>query len=359
MCVIAISAMFFLMAHHQPVCGFASIRSPLNWLIDKAVMMNRLFVIAFCFCCHISFSQKPVSVILDTDIAPDYDDVGAMAVLHSLADRGEAKILATISCNVFGTTVPTLSVLNTYFKKPDIPIGITKSDKPNKSCQQKWAEAIVAKYSHSIMKNEDAWDAVQLYRRILSAQPNKSVTIVTIGFFTNLAGLLDSKPDRFSALNGKDLITKKVKQLVSMAAGVGKDGTGFREFNVLVDALASRKVFSAWPTPVLLSGFEIGYKIRTGKRLIADSSIQNSPVKDAFQIALTADKNTEGRHSWDQTAVLVAVRGAEPYFDIRKINFEIKDDGTSVVIPGDRFSYLIEKMPSSKVAIAIEDLMMR
>ncbi len=209
------------------------------------------------------------------------------------------------------------------------------------------------------MRDEDCWDAVQLYRRILSTQPNKSVTIVSIGFFTNLAKLLDSSPDRFSPLTGKDLVFRKVKQLVSMAAGVGIDGTGFREFNVLVDAPSSQKVFKEWPTPILLSGFEIGYKILTGKRLIADSSIHNSPVKDAFQIALTADKNTEGRHSWDQTAVLVAVRGAEPYFVIRKINFKIKDDGTSVVIAGDRFSYLLEKMPANEVAKVIEDLMMR
>jgi hypothetical protein len=57
--------------------------------------------------------------------------------------------------------------------------------------------------------------------------------------------------------------------------------------------------------------------------------------------------------------VLVAVRGANPYFDIRKINFEITADGTSVVIPGDRFSYLQAKMPASEVARVIEDLMMR
>jgi inosine-uridine nucleoside N-ribohydrolase len=321
--------------------------------------MKRLITITFCFFFYAGLAQKAVPIILDTDIAPDYDDVGAMAVLHSLVDHNEAKILATISCNTFETTAPTLSVLNTYFKRADIPIGVTKSDKPNKDCKQKWAEAIVQKYPHSMTKNEDVWDAVQLYRRVLSTQPNKSVTIVSIGFFTNLAMLLDSKPDRFSPLKGKDLVARKVKQLVSMAAGIGNDGKGFREFNVLVDAQSSQKVFSEWPTPILLSGFEIGQKILTGKRLIADSSIHNSPVKDAFQIALTFDKNTEGRHSWDQTAVLVAVRGAEPYFNVRKINFEIKDDGTSVVIPGERYSYLTEKMPANEVAKVIEDLMMR
>ena len=321
--------------------------------------MKNLIAIVLCTCSHFGHSQTAVPIIIDTDIAPDFDDVGAMAVLHSLADRGEAKILATISCNVFETTVPTLSLLNTYFKRPDIPVGVTKSHEPNKDCKQKWAEAIVNKYTHPIMKNGDAWEAVHLYRKILSTQPDKSVTLITIGFFSNLARLLDSKPDEFSRLNGKELINKKVKQLVSMAAGTGSDGTGFREFNVLVDASASRKVFNEWPTPILLSGFEIGYKILTGKRLIANESLQNSPVKDAFQIALTADKNTEGRHSWDQTAVLVAVRGAEPYFGVRKINFEIKGDGTSLVIPGDRFSYLTEKMAATDVAGVIEDLMMR
>ncbi|HEY3369613.1 MAG TPA: hypothetical protein VGK10_02120, partial [Prolixibacteraceae bacterium] len=55
-----------------------------------------------------TFPQKPipVPVIFDTDIAPDYDDVGALAILHAFADKGEAIILATISSNAFETTVP-------------------------------------------------------------------------------------------------------------------------------------------------------------------------------------------------------------------------------------------------------------
>src|SRR5258708_38987217 len=69
-------------------------------------------------------------VILDTDISPDYDDVGALAILHALADLGEAKILATISCNAFETTGPTLSVFNTYFNRSDIPIGAVKHPLP-------------------------------------------------------------------------------------------------------------------------------------------------------------------------------------------------------------------------------------
>lgn len=322
--------------------------------------MKKILSIIFLFGWGISFAQnqKPVAIIFDTDIAPDYDDVGAMALLHAFADMGEAKILATISSNAFETTVATLSVLNTYFNRPSIPIGITKTALPNRNCQQQWAQAIIAKYPHPLQSNDAAMDAVKLYRKLLSSQPDKSVTIVSVGFFTNLAGLLNSTADEYSSLNGKELVVEKVKHLVSMAARLDKDSTGGYEFNVMVDAKASQKVFSDWPTPVIISGFEIGEKILTGIRLTHNESIQNSPVKDAFEIALSKDKNTAGRNSWDETAVLVAVRGIGPYFGYRKLNFEIKDDGKNVLIPGDKFTYLTFKQTPEEIGKVIEDLMM-
>jgi inosine-uridine nucleoside N-ribohydrolase len=320
--------------------------------------MKRALTVALVAISTLCFSQQAVPVIFDTDISPDYDDVGAMALLHALADQGEAKILATVSCNAFEMTAPAISVLNTYFRRPEIPVGIVKGNFPNKNCQQQWAEAIVKNYPHNVKTNADAGDAVELYRRILSTQPDGSVTVISVGFFTNLANLLQSKADRHSPLDGKTLVAKKVKQLVSMAAGVGPEGKGISEFNVKIDAKASRIVFEQWPTPILISGFEIGLRILTGARLIANSNIKHSPVKEAFEIALHADKNTKGRHSWDQTAVLVGIRGAAPYFNTTRINFEIRDDGWSMVVPGEKFTYLTEKMSADEVARVIEDLMM-
>src|SRR5665647_1629354 len=184
--------------------------------------MKEILIIIFLFCYCSLFAQKhqPISIIFDTDIAPDYDDVGAMALLHAFADKGEAKILATISSNAFETTAPTLSVLNTYFKRPGIPIGITKTAVPDKNCSQQWAQAIVLKYPHALQSNSEAIDAIKLYRKILSSQPDTSVTIVSVGFFTNLAGLLNSTADEYSKLDGIALVRKKVKQLVSMAARI-------------------------------------------------------------------------------------------------------------------------------------------
>ena len=44
-------------------------------------------------------TKTPVKIIFDTDLGPDYDDVGALAFLHAMADSGKAEILATISSN--------------------------------------------------------------------------------------------------------------------------------------------------------------------------------------------------------------------------------------------------------------------
>lgn len=318
-------------------------------------MHTKKLVLLLTFITTLSIAQVPV--IFDTDIGPDFDDVGAMALLHAFADKGEAKILATISCNTFETTVPTLSVLNTYFRRPEIPIGITKANFPNELCREKWAEYINAKYPHNLKSNADAEDALALYRKVLVGQPDNSVTIISVGFFTNLANLLNSPPDNYSSLTGMELVKRKVKKLVSMAASLGKDGKGGNEFNVVVDAKASQKVFNEWPTPIILSGFHIGEKVMTGIPLINNEKITNSPVKDAFDVALKFNKQTEGRCSWDQTAVYVGVRGIEPLFTSRKISFDIKDDGKSVPIEGGKYTWLEFKQTPEQVAKSIEELM--
>ncbi len=178
-----------------------------------------------------------------------------------------------------------------------------------------------------------------------------------MGFFTNLAGLLNSNADEYSSLDGTALVKKKVKQLVSMAGRIDKDGGGY-EFNVATDPASSQKVFTDWPTPVIISGFEIGEKILTGIRLINNETIQNSPVKDAFQIALAKDNNKLGRNSWDETAVLVAVRGIKPWFNFRKLNLKINDDEKDVLVPGEKFTYLMFKQTPEEIGKVIEDLMM-
>ena len=301
---------------------------------------------------------QPVNLILDTDLGPDYDDVGAMAVLHALADSGYVDILATLSSNHDDSVIPCIDVLNTYFNRPDIPLGAPKSEggvTMTSGHKIKWTEVLPAKYPHKTKKTSDAPDAVEVYRKILSSQPDNSVVICTIGFFTNLKDLLLSAGDEYSSLPGKELVAKKVKHLVSMA-GLFPQG---REFNVFCDTPASKVVAEQWPTEIVFSGFEIGNAILTGKKLVA-SDIADSPVKDAY-VQCFAEGDPDGRQSWDHTAVLVAVKGYEPYYNVERGTFNIVDDeGTNSWTPdaAGKHLRLIEKLSPAQMAGLIDNYMM-
>ena len=298
--------------------------------------------------------RQAVSIILDTDIGPDYDDVGAIAVLHALADRGEAKPLAVISSNKNELTVPCIDVLNTYFGRPELLTGAPKSKGVALGAFQKWPEMLVGKYPHKIVKSSDAPDAVETYRKILARQPDQSVTIVTVGFLTNLSNLLDSPADQISPLTGDILVRRKVKLLVSMA-GSFPEG---REYNVYVDSLASEKVFSTWPTQIIFSGFEIGKQIKTGLKIIGNDKL-NSPIKDVYAMAMPLSKgDAEGRMSWDQTAVLVAIRGNLPYFGLKRGRIVIEGGNNKWQDdPMGPHAYLTESMPFPQITMLIEALM--
>ena len=87
-----------------------------------------LFSLTLHLCSVAQATKKPVPVIFDTDMGPDYDDVGAIAMLHAFADKGEAQILATIASTKYEGVGPVLSVLNTYFKRAMLPIGVPRGD---------------------------------------------------------------------------------------------------------------------------------------------------------------------------------------------------------------------------------------
>lgn len=82
---------------------------------------------------------------------------------------------------------------------------------------QQWTDTIIAKYPYKLVSTSQASGAVAVCRKILSTQPDTRVTIVTLGFLTNLPDLLQSQPDSLSTLAGKDHVVQKVKRLVSIA----------------------------------------------------------------------------------------------------------------------------------------------
>lgn len=300
--------------------------------------------------------NKPVKIIFDTDLGPDYDDVGALAFLHAMADSGKAEILATVSSNKHDLVAPSIDVINTYFGRPELPVGAPKGPGVNINSPYHWADTLAARYPHAIKSTEDVPDAVGIYRRVLSSQPDSSVTVVTVGFLTNLSNLLKSQPDNASSLSGRELVSKKVRRLVAMA---GRFPSG-REFNVYMDSVASAYVFENWPGEIIFTGWEIGSEIFTGLRLI-NSDIKNSPVKDVFRISIPmSEEDRNGRMSWDETAVLIGVYGTEGFFDTVRGKIMVDPDGSNTWAddPGGNQLYVVQKMPASQISRFIEDRMM-
>ena len=325
----------------------------------KHQLFNILFLsLLLCGCTSQNGNKsiKNVKIIFDTDLGPDYDDVGALAFLHAMADSGKVEILATLASNKHQLVAPSIEVINTYFGRSELPVGAPKSPGVCLGSNQHWADSIVSRYPHTIKSTDDVADAVKIYRKILSEQPDKSVTIVTVGFLTNLNNLLKSPADNFSLLKGNELVLRKVKRLVSMA---GKFPEG-REFNVFMDSTASKEVFENWPGEIIFTGFEIGREIHTGLRIIK-SDIKNSPVKDVFSISIPlSEEDKNGRMSWDETAALIGVYGTEGFFDKVRGKIIVHPDGSNVWKndPKGNQEYVIQKMPVSQISKFIEDRMM-
>lgn len=308
--------------------------------------------------CSAQKPAEPVKIIFDSDMGPDFDDVGAITVLHALAAKGECEILATMASDGYPSIAPTLEVFNRYFQKPEIPIGIPGTGAPNFSCPNHWNDSLVVKYLPKIKTNKDYAPAAIVYRKVLAAQKDQSVVIVTIGFLSNLAELLKSMPDQYSQLSGKELVAKKVKKWVAMAGGFPEGN----EFNINQHAPASVYVINNWPTPILFSGFEIGVKIMTGNK-VSQQGTKGSPVQWAYHYCLSnyENKQSANRNSWDHTAVLCAVRNPEDYFYvIGKGTFVCNPDGSNSWDPDKNsgHSFLVHKYPYQKIADILDNLML-
>jgi inosine-uridine nucleoside N-ribohydrolase len=71
-------------------------------------------------------AAPPVNIIFDTDMGGDCDDVGALFILHGAVERGEARLLATMGCVSADAIAPALDAINTWFGRPEIPVGTLK-----------------------------------------------------------------------------------------------------------------------------------------------------------------------------------------------------------------------------------------
>ncbi len=261
--------------------------------------------------------ERPVSLILDTDIGNDIDDALALAMIHDLEDRGEAKLLAVTVCKDNPWAAVYVDVVNHFYGRPDIPIGVVRNGKtPDDGYVRTVAERKVNGkfvYPRKLKSGADAPEAVGLLRKTLAAQPDGSVVIVSIGFMTNLARLLASGPDDASSLSGTDLVKRKVRLYCMMAGAFNPNADP--EYNVFIDADAAREVLGHWPTPIIATGYEVGLAITYPASSIEKDFgyVKNHPIVEAYR---AFGQMPYDRPCWDLTAVMYAVRSDSGYFGL-------------------------------------------
>lgn len=297
----------------------------MNKIITKILLgIGSICFSSFTLLAQSTTGKQPVHIIYDTDMDLDVDDAGALAMLHALQNNGEVKILGVI-CNAptpYGVT--TISAINFYYGHPEIPVGDMPMDDYvyDSSFSKRYrGYAVTTPYGNfnlpifkrfpsSVKSRKDVWNGVALYRKLLAASPDTGVTIAAVGLLTVLEDLLISKPDQYSKLNGRDLVRKKVKQLVCMA-GDQQPPPGKDHFNWGFEGRGdAERISRNWPTRLVIS--PMGGKIITGARLTTETPASN-PVRAAYELFLAKHEN-KNRSSWDQIVALYAVRGAGDLF---------------------------------------------
>ena len=266
-------------------------------------------------------AESPVKLIFDTDMGNDCDDVQALAMIHALQSRGECELLAVTVTKDHTLAAPFVDVINTFYGRGDIPIGVCHSGvTPHEGKFNPLAKPEFG-FDHDLRSGDDAPDAVKLLRQTLTNAPDQSVVLVQVGFSTNLANLLRSPPDDIVDVTGDALVRRKVRSLSIMAGAftqiVGDSGHLYDhvEYNVIKDLPAAKTLAEHWPTDIVWSGFEIGRNLRYPHQSILNDYdyVDRHPVAEAY---VRYNPPPHDRPTWDLTSVLYAVRPDAGYFDL-------------------------------------------
>jgi inosine-uridine nucleoside N-ribohydrolase len=277
------------------------------------------------------------TVIFDTDLGNDIDDVLALQMLYNYQEKGLIDLIGITVSKSNLNVVRYIDGFNRFNHKPEIPIGFAYNgvnpDSGKFVCQTlntivDGQPILKSKFSIDNIKNKIP-EGYVLMRKLLENRPDSSVIVIAVGPVTNLARLIESAPDNYSKLNGLELIKKKVKFLSIMSGTYSNDTFNNPEWNVLQDLKASKIVYNQWPTEIIASGSEVGVRL-----LYPHQSILNDfpdPNKNPLCVSYKMyEKMPFDRPTWDLTSVLYAIESKESHLDIsQKGKISIDENGFS------------------------------
>jgi len=249
-------------------------------------------------------------IIIDTDLSLWWDDATAIGMANVLAQHGQLRILGIMSDIRNPLAVAALDAIDTAYGHPHIPLGAVAHSEAN-TAPHGYTSDLIDKLPHSVHSSKNVSGAVALYRQLLAGQPDHSVTIVAIGAYTNLAGLLRSKADHHSSLNGRAMIRAKVKRLV-IEDGLFPNGAPPLT-NQKLDLASAREVVNGtgWPTPIAWVDGYTGIQTKVGGTLCTTVPSSN-PMRIVYMSRFGCGPPGDG--DWDGPTLLYAVSGKQQFF---------------------------------------------
>ena len=241
-------------------------------------------------------------VIIDTDLSRWWDDASTIGLANVLHQRGRMRILGIVS-NVPNTVaVAAIDAIDTAYGHGDIPLGAVAGSEAD-TFQHGYTDELVRRLPNSVRDEHDVPNAVALYRRLLARQPDHSVTIVSVGGYTNLAGLLESKRGGGSSLDGRALAGKKVKRLVQMDGIFPGGGPAFTNQKIDLESASAVVGGEGWPTPMAWVDGLGGVQTKVGGALCAEAP--DHPMRIVYEVLFACGPPGDG--NWDAPALLYAI----------------------------------------------------
>lgn len=248
-------------------------------------------------------------LIVDSDYSSDFDDMAALWVAMQSHREGAVKLIGVMGSKGQDAQGPGLRASLDAYGLPDVPVGVWKGG----TIMSAGYDATISAAMRPGETKANYPSAVDLYRQLLAAAAPGSVVIVSIGFLTNIADLLASAADGYSALNGVALVASRVKELVVMGGGYPSNPG---EFNLAGHPVSASYVADNWPSASRLVWSGVGADIYTGPPLGNDKF--GNAMLAGWQGGLGLDNNE--RSSWDPVAVHYACGIDRSAFTLTGVN---------------------------------------
>ncbi|MBO4537071.1 MAG: nucleoside hydrolase [Bacteroidales bacterium] len=263
-----------------------------------------------------NYEQKDIRVIYDCDMGSSTDDLFALMMLYRYMDMQRCTLLGVIVDRMDRANADAVDVLNNYYGYPDIPIGLETQGVEAPRVFIPYHNLAYARntnaeplFKRTVGDDGTYMEGYKLYRKLLAAQPDKSVTVASVGFLTCLARLMESGPDEYSPLSGLDLLQKKVKAIYLMGGVFGKSDQ--HDYNFTAAIRYSQTFFDKLPKDIdiVFSPGEVGDPLYySAETIISDMNWTDAhPIKWIYEF-LNEDKFQK---MWDPLAVIQAVEGDE------------------------------------------------